>query len=268
MTLGEKLLQARLEAGLSQRQLCGDTITRNMLSQIEHGTARPSMDTLRYLAARLGKGVSYFLEDAPAVSPNQQLMDHARRAYAAGAYAETRMVLEGFQQPDDIFQWEYQYLTAMSALAAGEQALKDGKAIYARELLQEALASGKDLPGIPRRCLVLLGQLPGAPLAELCSRLPSLDEELLLRAEAALSEKHPIRALELLNAMDHTSPRRHLIRGLALLETKAYTDAAEALLLAQEEYPEKAYPALEVCYRELGDFRQAYHYAAAQLRKQ
>ena len=39
MELGEKLRQARLAAGLSQRQLCGDVITRNMLSQIESGAA-------------------------------------------------------------------------------------------------------------------------------------------------------------------------------------------------------------------------------------
>ena len=53
MELGEKLRQARLEAGFSQRQLCGEEITRNMLSQIEHGTAKPSMKTLQFLAARL-----------------------------------------------------------------------------------------------------------------------------------------------------------------------------------------------------------------------
>ena len=47
MELGEKLRQARLEAGLSQRQLCGEDITRNMLSQIEHGSAKPSMKTLQ-----------------------------------------------------------------------------------------------------------------------------------------------------------------------------------------------------------------------------
>ena len=34
MSLGEKLRQARMESGLSQRQLCGDEITRNMLSQM------------------------------------------------------------------------------------------------------------------------------------------------------------------------------------------------------------------------------------------
>ena len=39
MDLGQKLRQARKDAGLSQRQLCGDVITRNMLSQIESGKA-------------------------------------------------------------------------------------------------------------------------------------------------------------------------------------------------------------------------------------
>ena len=51
MELGEKLRLARQEAGLSQRQLCGDVITRNMLSQIENGSAKPSMETLRYSAS-------------------------------------------------------------------------------------------------------------------------------------------------------------------------------------------------------------------------
>ena len=63
MELGEKILQARLALGLSQRQLCGDTITRNMLSRIEHGMAKPSMGTLQILAQRLGKPISYFLEE-------------------------------------------------------------------------------------------------------------------------------------------------------------------------------------------------------------
>ena len=63
MELGEKLKQARLEAGLSQRQLCGEEITRNMLSLIENGAAKPSMKTLQYLAGRLGKSVSFFLEE-------------------------------------------------------------------------------------------------------------------------------------------------------------------------------------------------------------
>ena len=61
MELGQRLRQARQEAGLTQKALCGDEITRNMLSQIENGSARPSMETMRFLAQRLGKPVSWFL---------------------------------------------------------------------------------------------------------------------------------------------------------------------------------------------------------------
>ena len=89
MELGEKLLCARQEAGLSQRQLCGDVITRNMLSQIEHGTARPSMDTLRYLASRLGKPMSFFLEEDVVTSSNLLLMQQARNCWKAGKAEQT-----------------------------------------------------------------------------------------------------------------------------------------------------------------------------------
>ena len=97
MELGEKLRLARAEAGLSQRQLCEGIITRNMLSQIEHGTANPSMDTLKQLAARLGKPVSFFLEETAVLSPNQAIMARARELYDAGEYSRAASTLEGYR---------------------------------------------------------------------------------------------------------------------------------------------------------------------------
>ena len=47
MTMGEKLRQARMEAGLSQRRVCGDRITRNQLSLLEHDRVGPSLELLR-----------------------------------------------------------------------------------------------------------------------------------------------------------------------------------------------------------------------------
>ena len=46
MTLGQKLRQTRLSKGLSQSQVAGGCVTRNMLSQIENDQASPSMRTL------------------------------------------------------------------------------------------------------------------------------------------------------------------------------------------------------------------------------
>ena len=100
MTLGEKIKQARLEAGLSQRQLCGEEVTRNMLSQIENGTAKPSMATLSYFAARLGKPVSYFLEEDAVLSPNQEVMTRARTAVLEGAGQKALQILADYRRPD------------------------------------------------------------------------------------------------------------------------------------------------------------------------
>jgi transcriptional regulator with XRE-family HTH domain len=48
--LGRRLKAARLAKKMTQSDVVGNFITRNMLSQIESGTAMPSMKTLEYLA--------------------------------------------------------------------------------------------------------------------------------------------------------------------------------------------------------------------------
>lgn len=60
--IGEKLRRARLEAKMTQSRLCDGIVTRNMLSRIENGAARPSIGTLRALSVRLGLSAGYFLD--------------------------------------------------------------------------------------------------------------------------------------------------------------------------------------------------------------
>ncbi|MBN2851910.1 MAG: helix-turn-helix transcriptional regulator [Clostridia bacterium] len=63
MTLGLKIRELRMSRQLTQKELAGDFITRNMLSQIENDQANPSISTLEYLAKQLRKPVGYFLDD-------------------------------------------------------------------------------------------------------------------------------------------------------------------------------------------------------------
>lgn len=259
MELGEKLLHARQEAGLSQRQLCGDYMTRNMLSQIEHGTARPSMDTLRYLAGRLGKPVSFFLEEDAVLSPNQTMMASARQKWEAGEVQEAWLLLKSFRQPDPVLEWEWKYLSALTAMEAAELAKKAGKNLYARQILEETVF---DIPELERQRLLRLGTVSGSDLPEIVRQLPSLDDELLLRAEAALLENRFDRASALLEAAeDSDKPRWLLLRGTCLFGQKRYRLAAEVLQQAEAEYPEDCQAMLEICFRELGDFKRAYEYA-------
>ena len=263
MEIGARLKNARLEAGLSQRQLCGDVITRNMLSLIENGSARPSMDTLTYLAGRLGKPVGYFLEEDAVLSPNQPVMAAARQAFAAGSYEPALSALKDYRKDDAVFDWEADLLLALSAMALAEEAVSLGKLPYGAALLEEARQAGARTPYFDRaqekRWLFLQARLRPDVGDQIC-----VDEVLILKAEAVL-QQDPHRAAALLEAMDdHTAPRWQLLRGKTALALGEYGAAAEMLGRAEEGFPREAVPLLETCYRELGDFKRAYEYACKQ----
>jgi hypothetical protein len=177
------------------------------------------MKTLSLLAERLGKSVSYFLDDS-APDPGELVSSGAN-------------------------------------LHRARQALKEGKHLYARQLLE-----GVTAPELLREKLLLEARIPGADLPGICRDLPSLDEELLLRAEAALEDHQRCRNL-LLAAERKTAPRWNLLMGRLLFSEQSWAAAAEHLLPAEPHYPETA-AMLEVCFRELGDYRQAYEYACKQ----
>ena len=76
VTLGKKIKEARLKKKLTQNEVVGDFITRNMLSQIESGTANPSVKTLEYLCRVLE-------------IPSSQLIDE-QTPQTVGEYAQLR----------------------------------------------------------------------------------------------------------------------------------------------------------------------------------
>ena len=261
MEIGKRLKQARLESGLSQRQLCGDTITRNMLSLIENGTARPSMDTLTYLAGRLGKPVSYFLEESTVTSPNTDRMRDARSAFVAERYAEAVEALKMYQEPDETFDWEKGMLEALCYMALAEQAIGEGRLPYAETLLALAEQAGSGTPYFRRENRQALLSLKARIRPELAKAI-CVDAALLQKAEA---ESEPVRAAALLDAMEvQGSSRWCLLRGRAAAGMGEYARAEVWLKQAEKDFPGEALPLLERCCRELGDFIGAYEYACRQ----
>lgn len=258
MALGLLLKQARLEAGLSQRQLCGEEITRNMLSQIENGAARPSMDTLRYLASRLGKPVSYFLEEQT-VSPNQGMVCNARQAYAAGEHAGVLELLQGCTK-DGVFDEEVALLRSLATLGRAEQALNEGRRPYAAALLEEMdLQSIYMKPDIECKRSLLLAQARPEKAAELAEKL-SVDDVLLLKARGALSQGQAQKALGLLLAVETPTEQWYLLKGEALFAVGEFQKAAECF----RQVEDRALSQLERCYEQLGDYKMAYYYAKKQ----
>lgn len=268
MELGQRIRQARLEAGLSQRQLCGDTITRNMLSLIESGKARPGMDTLLVLAQRLGKSAAYFLEQDAVCSPNQSSMDSARKAYTQADYDRVLQILEGFCLPDDVFQGEMYLLRALSLIALARQALDQGRRPYAKTLLDKAAQAGGQTPyytpETEGRRLLLAALAAPEDAAQNVAAMPGLEQELLLRGQVAFSQGQFHRCIKLLDAVEKPSDRWYLLRGAAALELGQPKEAAQFLHKAESALPQLCAPLLERCYRELEDYKTAYAYAVKQ----
>lgn len=259
MELGQKVKQARLELGLSQRQLCGDVITRNMLSLIENGTATPSLETLRFLSQSLGKPISYFLEENIMASENQDLMQQARSAFSEKKYTGAWKLLAAYRSPDPVFDEEAALLRVLVLLAMAEEALAQGKRPYALELLEQVKPAGQGAlyytAELERRRLLLLSELT-------CIDLPADDRELLYRATDALRRKDCRRAGQYLDAaQNRQTPYWNYLYGQALIGQKDYQRAKGCFEKAWDHAPGECAAYLEECCRELEDYKGAYLYA-------
>ena len=261
MELSARLKQARLDAGLSQKALCGDRITRNMLSQIENGSARPSMDTLRYLAHQLGKPLSYFLEEEAVTSPNQALMEKVRTAAPSAALT----LLSEYKAPDPTFDAERWLVEALVCMTLAEEAIAQEKSGYAKTLLERAEIAGSRSPYYTwelRRRRLLLAHRAGVQITE--AELPDLTEELLLRAELALEAENFTRCNALLDCVQESSPHWHRLKGEVYFAQKSFTNAKIHFEKAWDLDPKLCCTRLEDCCRETGDFAGAYFYACKQ----
>lgn len=258
MDLGARLRQERLAKGLSQRQLCGDVITRNMLSQIENGTARPSMDTLLYLAAKLEKPVGYFLEGQIEESTAERILRQARAALEARQWEQLGALLEQYQVPHALYDTEFWLLKEFWLLHRAETALREERRQYGLELLSEAEKAEKQTvygSALSRRRMLLQAKVdPQAPL-------PPVDDHLLLRAQRALAEKNLCQCAALLESCEEKNDLWWQLYGELALGQGGYERAAQAF--HKVERP-ALYGKLEECYRQLGNYQKAYEYACKQ----
>ena len=255
MTIGQRILEARQELGLSQRQLAGENITRNMLSAIEHDKAKPSLDTLQYLSEKLGKPVGWFLgEDVPAVE-GFDLLKQAREHYDRGEYRDCLSRLERIPG-GEVLEREVSLLNVLATLALAEQCLGDGRIPYARKLLEEPM--GENCPYFTRELAARQGILRHR--AGLSREIPE-EGALILRAEQALKEKRWADARRYLEALDHRDEQWHYLMGEALFGLEDHAGAAQMYHKCEDTMPQAVRRKLQLCYAALKDFEKAYYYA-------
>ena len=92
VSLGDRLRTLRVAAGLTQSDLAGGRFSKEYVSQIERGKTRPTAETLRWLATRLGADPAY-LESGVSIEERGRVEASLARAEAlseAHRYEEAR----------------------------------------------------------------------------------------------------------------------------------------------------------------------------------
>ena len=137
MTIGEKIKKLRNGLGMTQAALCGDYITRNMLSQIENGIAKPSIDTVTYIADKLGVPAGFLLTDTDDLLAFQKLtcIDTLRDLYTEKKYFECAQICERLPGCDD----EIALILSNCYLNIGKEHLQNGNIRASENALNAAI---------------------------------------------------------------------------------------------------------------------------------
>lgn len=157
--LGRIIKEARIARRMTQSEVVGDFITRNMLSQIENGNAAPSMRTLQYLmdvldihinieeiseyssdsdtcitkpAVAESSGIFLSKEDNSSASGSSALISRLmqyKHFFAEGRYDTICRDIDNITpDPDNIFHDEYCAIGARSCYEYAKQLADSGNA--------------------------------------------------------------------------------------------------------------------------------------------
>lgn len=270
--LGAKIKALRKAKGLTQSELVGSRVTRNMLSSIENGTANPSLDTLKYIADRLSVSVAYLVseDDDLTFYEKKRRIDKIYRAYKARNFSACVSLINSISQKDD----ELNYLLAYSHLEIAKRNIAHGSLVSAAKNL-ELSAEYSEMTKINTEHIE--AQLPMylAVTKNVQSPLLEFDAQKYrnLLIDSVEFEFFKYITLDLSYAFETPSFALH-IEAKQLIKERNYTEAVKRLLNAAELSKNESYNAfvvfsvysdLEYCYKQLFDYEKAYTYSTKRM---
>lgn len=132
--LGKRIKEARIAKKMTQSEVVGDFITRNMLSQIESGTATPSIRTLEYLCEVLELPMKQLITDKP--EDEIALLLQAKSLLLRESFSQVLELCRSF--PEELSD-EFHAILARACLGAAKQQAAQGNYKEAAELTERAL---------------------------------------------------------------------------------------------------------------------------------
>ena len=285
MNLGEKIKKLRTDKLMTQSELVGGEITRNMLSRIENGAANPSIDTVCYIAKRLNVSAGYLLADEhdEEIFRKHREIVNIKRAFLNEEHRICRDMCRSAESSDDD---EIQMILCECDLALGVENFNNGNLRESCEFFDEAIENCSRTLYRTDHVIAKAGvyfRFMRHLSATLCSNTvdeaeiniyPSMTDEFcryLLPFEAlmdgrALSDGE----IQGVGKADspfclHLSAKRRMAEGDY---DKAY-DELRDILLGETPIPQPVlyfvFSDLEICCKERQDFKGAYEFSIDKL---
>ncbi len=281
MNIGEKIKMLRTSKLMTQSELAGSEITRNMLSRIENGAAQPSLDTLRYLAKKLNVSPGFLLAEGgdEQIYFKHNEMRGIKTAYLMGDFRICRdMCINSESSNDD----EVQLILAECTLEIAVEEFSKGNLRAACEYFDKAIEACTgtiyNTSHISSTAAVYFKYMRNLS-ATLSSN--SVDET-EIPAWSALSNVFCVYADAFLSLTAdggeiYAYPPEQSIYGLHVaairsIKEERYEQAYESLhkiLVSDEIVPEPmmyfVFCDLETACKQTGDFRGAYEYSISKM---
>ena len=270
MTLGKRIRTARISAGLSQTELAGEKITRNMLSAIEADKASPSLATLTHIAAQLSLPFTYFFSDEPGRDKKMAMIGKIKDNFKRKNYDYCADLILRTDYIDD----ELAYMLAVCYFELGRKDVLSGDLRLAAERfrLMHSYAAKTIYDTARIRMLSLM-----------YSAIASNVQAPLLEFENKEFENYLVNSFDfefykyLLqdNSYSYTKEEYKLhLEAKELIRSRKYANALKLLLQIENSKTRSSYNSylifgvygdLEICYKQLADYENAYRYASKRL---
>ena len=281
MNVGEKIKKIRTAKFMSQRELAGTQITRNMLSRIENGAAQPSMSTITYIAERLNVSPGFLLageEDEWLYFKSSQI-SNIKKAYTDKNFSLCMEMCKNAEWQDD----ELWLILAECCMRVGVEEFCKGYLRSSIQLFDESLEYchktiyNTDViassAGVYFSYMKLISPTLSSNFDDSDDVNMILNDEfsIYVRRLCDMSEESTNIATETTLSKD-SSYGIH-IEAKELMQKDDYNNAFELLRkLLFEDIGEIPLPIiyfvfcdLEVCCKEIGDFKGAYEYSQSKV---
>ena len=269
--IGEKLKKRRIELGMTQKEVCSDFMTRNMLSLIESGAAQPSIDTLIFIAQKLDISLpSLFADETAAFAYEKSLkIEEIQKKFSTGNYPECIKLIDSLSGNDS----ELNYLYAYAAFMYGKKLLNDGSFSSASRYLNIALKKSAQTVYNTIEIEVVT-PLYLAVAENVLSPLLEFDSETYLNEYDFAYDREFFKYVTLDVEFEFKNQlfSKHM-EAKKLIRRYNYRDAIVILRELEENKTENynayamfgVYTDLENAYKQIGDFENAYRYSSKRM---